>query len=75
MAALSALTGAGVSAVTRAAPGRPSIDLEQALDDHHLLIVCAPLRGGQVSETLSSLMLNQLKQRLYERFGKVAVRR
>lgn len=69
VAALAPLTGMGVSAVTRAAPGRPSIDLEQVLDDHHLLIVSAPLRGGQVSETLSSLLLNQLKQRLYERFG------
>jgi type IV secretory pathway TraG/TraD family ATPase VirD4 len=67
--ALSALDSANVSAVTRSAPGRPSIDLETTLDDHHLLIVCAPLRGGQVSATLSSMMLNQLKQRLYERFG------
>jgi type IV secretory pathway TraG/TraD family ATPase VirD4 len=67
--ALSALDIAGVSAVTRSAPSRPSLDLERTLDDHHLLIVCAPLRGGQVSVTLSSLMLNQLQQRLYERFG------
>jgi type IV secretory pathway TraG/TraD family ATPase VirD4 len=63
--ALSALDTAGVDAVTRL----PKLDLEAALDDHHLLIVGAPLRGGQVSATLSSLLLNQLKQRLFERFG------
>jgi type IV secretory pathway TraG/TraD family ATPase VirD4 len=67
--ALSALDTPAVNAVTRAAPNRPSIDLEQALDDHQLLIIGAALRGGQVSATLSSLMLNQLSQRLYERFG------
>lgn len=66
--ALSALDSAGVSAVTRAAPGRPSINLEAALHDHHLLIIGAALKGGQVSATLTSLMLNQLTQRLYERF-------
>jgi type IV secretory pathway TraG/TraD family ATPase VirD4 len=69
VAALAPLTGAGISAVMRSAPSRPSLDLEHVLDDHHLLIVSAPLRGGQVSETLSSLLMNQLKQRLYERFG------
>ena len=67
--ALSALDSAAVNAVTRASATRPSIDLERALDDHQLLIVGAALKGGQVSATLSSLLLNQLAQRLYERFG------
>jgi type IV secretory pathway TraG/TraD family ATPase VirD4 len=68
--ALSALDSAAVNAVTRAGPRRPSINLEAALDDHQLLIIGATLKGGQVSATLSSLLLNQLAQRLYERFGK-----
>jgi type IV secretory pathway TraG/TraD family ATPase VirD4 len=67
--ALSALDSSGVNAVTRATSKRPSINLEAALDDHQLLIVGAALKGGQVSATLSSLLLNQLSQRLYERFG------
>ena len=67
--ALSALDGSAVNAVTRATSRRPSINLETALDDHQLLIVGAALKGGQVSATLSSLLLNQLSQRLYERFG------
>jgi type IV secretory pathway TraG/TraD family ATPase VirD4 len=67
--ALSALDSAAVNAVTRAAATRPSINLEHALDDHQLLIVGAALKGGEVSATLSSLLLNQLAQRLYERFG------
>lgn len=67
--ALSALDGAAVDAVTRASAKRPSINLDVALDDHGLLIVGAALKGGQVSATLSSLLLNQLAQRLYERFG------
>ena len=67
--ALSALDSSGVSAVTRATAKRPSINLEAALDDHQLLIIGATLKGGQVSATLSSLLLNQLAQRLYERFG------
>jgi type IV secretory pathway TraG/TraD family ATPase VirD4 len=67
--ALSALDSAAVNSVTRAAPTRPSINLEKALDDHQLLIIGAALKGGQVSATLSSLLLNQLAQRLFERFG------
>jgi type IV secretory pathway TraG/TraD family ATPase VirD4 len=63
--ALSALDIGGVDAVTR----RPHLSLDDALDAHHCLVIGAPLRGGQVSVTLSSLLLNQLKQRLYERFG------
>lgn len=63
--ALSTLDIPDVDAVT----GRATLDLERALDEHHLLIVGAPLRGGQVSATLASLILNQLKQRLFERFG------
>lgn len=66
--ALSALDNDGVNAVTQAAPGRTTLDLATALDEPGLLIVGAPLRGGQISETLSSLLLNQLAQRLYERF-------
>jgi type IV secretory pathway TraG/TraD family ATPase VirD4 len=67
--ALSALDTQGVNAVTRASPTRPSIDLETALAERQLLIIGAAAKGGQVSATLSSLMLNQLAQRLYERFG------
>ena len=67
--ALSALDSSAVNAVTRASAARPSINLEHALDDHQLLIVGAALKGGQVSATLSSLLLNQLAQRLFERFG------
>jgi type IV secretory pathway TraG/TraD family ATPase VirD4 len=67
--ALSTLDSPAVDAVTRSTPNRPSIDLGQALDDHQMLVVGAPLKGGQVSAALSSLILNQLSQRLYERFG------
>lgn len=67
--ALSALDTSGVNAVTRSTSARPSIDLRQVLDDHHLLIVGAQLQGGEISVTQSSLMLNQLAQRLYERFS------
>lgn len=63
--ALSALDTPAVDAVTRDV----KLNIEEALDTHHCLIVGAPLRGGQVSATLSSLLFNQLKQRLYERFG------
>ncbi len=68
--ALSALDTPGVAAVTAARRNEPKFDLEAALDNLQALIISAPLRGGQVSATLSSLMLNQLAQRLYERFGK-----
>jgi type IV secretory pathway TraG/TraD family ATPase VirD4 len=67
---LSALDTPGVNAVTRTSPARPSLNLEHALAAHQLLIVGAPLRAGEVSVTMSSLMLNQLTQRLYERFGR-----
>lgn len=67
--ALSALDTSGVNAVTRASSTRPSLDLGQVLDDHHLLIIGAQLQGGEISVTQSSLMLNQLAQRLYERFA------
>ena len=63
--ALSALDTPAVDAVTRDV----KLNLDEALDTHHCLVVGAPLRGGQVSATLSSLLFNQLKQRLYERFG------
>lgn len=67
---LSALDTPGVNAVTRISSARPSLNLERALEEHQLLIVGAPLRAGEVSATMSSLMLNQLTQRLYERFGR-----
>ncbi|MDQ3777782.1 MAG: TraG/TraD/VirD4 family protein, partial [Actinomycetota bacterium] len=54
-----------VDAVTR----KPKLNIDTALDDHHLLVVGARLSGGEVSSTLSSLLVNQLRQRLYERFG------
>lgn len=68
--ALSALTTTGVNRVSKGSSTRPSLNLERALDDHRLLIVGAALKGGQISATLSSLLLNQLAQRLYERFGR-----
>jgi type IV secretory pathway TraG/TraD family ATPase VirD4 len=67
--ALSALDTPNVSTVMAAKPGQEKLDLESALDENQALIIGATLRGGQVSATLSSLMLNQLAQRLYERFG------
>lgn len=63
--ALSALDVPDVETVTSLA----RLDLDAALDEHHLLIAVAPLRGGEISATLSGLLLNQLKQRLFERFG------
>jgi type IV secretory pathway TraG/TraD family ATPase VirD4 len=63
--ALSALDLPAVDTVT----ARRQLNLEETLSDHHLLIVVAPLRGGQVSATVSGLLLNQLKQRMFERFG------
>jgi Type IV secretory system Conjugative DNA transfer len=63
--ALSVLDSPAVDEVTREA----KLDLDDALDSHHCLIVGAPLRGGQISVTLSGLLLNQLKQRLFERFS------
>jgi type IV secretory pathway TraG/TraD family ATPase VirD4 len=69
VAALSPLDSPAVEAVTRSSTARPSLDLGQALGDHGLLVVGAPLRGGEVSAALAGLMLNQLAQRLYERFG------
>lgn len=67
--ALAALDTPNVSAVTRVAQGNRNLDLEATLDDHNCLIVVAPLKSGEVAATLSSLFLNQLSQRLYERFG------
>jgi len=67
--ALSLLDNRAVDAITRASASRPSLDLARCLDEHGLLIVGAPLRGGEVSATLAGLMVNQLAQRLYERFG------
>lgn len=66
--ALSPLDTADVASVT-AQGGRTRLNLDASLDEHRMLIVGAPLRGGQVSATLSSLILSQLMQRLYERFG------
>lgn len=66
--ALAPLDTADVAAVTSPS-GRTRLNLDTSLDEHRLLIIGAPLRGGQVSATLSSLILSQLTQRLYERFG------
>jgi type IV secretory pathway TraG/TraD family ATPase VirD4 len=67
--ALSGFDNQGASAITAAPPGAPTLTLESVLDAGECLIIGAPLRGGQISTTLSSLMLNQVAQRLYERFG------
>ncbi len=69
VAALSPLDTPAVETVTRSSTARQSLDLARTLDDHGLLVIGAPLRGGEISATLASLMLNQLAQRLYERFG------
>lgn len=66
---LSALDTTGVNAVTRTSSARPSLNLERALEEHQLLVIGAPLRAGEVSVTMSGLILNQLTQRLYERFS------
>ena len=52
----------------------PRLNLDEALESHHMLVVGAPLSGGQLSVALSSLLLGQLKQRLYERFSGNTVR-
>jgi type IV secretory pathway TraG/TraD family ATPase VirD4 len=67
--ALSAIDTQGASAVTAARSGQPRLALEEIFEAGECLIVSAPLRGGQLSATLSGLMLNQVAQRLYERFG------
>jgi type IV secretory pathway TraG/TraD family ATPase VirD4 len=67
--ALSAIDTQGAGAVTAARSGDSKLSLESVLDAGECLIIGAPLRGGQLSATLSSLMLNQVAQRLYERFG------
>lgn len=67
--ALSVLDTANVSAVMRSSSVRPSMSLESMLDEHHLLVLGAPLKGGETSSALSGLMLNQLRQRLFERFS------
>ncbi len=63
--ALAPMATAEVDAVTRTA----ELNLDAALDDHNLLVVGARLSGGERSATLSSLLVNQLRQRLYERFA------
>lgn len=68
--ALSGFDVQGASAVTAGRPGSSKVALEDVLEGGECLIVGAPLRGGQISATLSSLMLNQVTQRLYERFGR-----
>lgn len=67
--ALSVLDSTGVDEVTEASAVKPGLSLKHTLDNHRALFVVAPLRGGELSVTLSSLLLNQLKQRLFERFG------
>ncbi len=70
VAALRPLDSSGVNAVTRGTSKRPSINLDAVLDDHQLLIVGAALKGGRTSAVLSSMLLNQLSQRLSERLGR-----
>lgn len=66
--ALAMFDSTGASAVTAARQGTPRLELEATLDENKCLIVGAPMSGGQMSATLSSLLFNQLAQRLYERF-------
>lgn len=66
--ALAPLATRPIDQVTRASAARPSLDLARCLDEHQLTVVGAPLQGGQISATLSGLFLNQLAQRMYERF-------
>lgn len=67
--ALSVLDSAAVDEVTQPAALRRPLHLARALEEHRALFVVAPLSGGQLSVTLSGLLLGQLKQRLFERFG------
>lgn len=69
MTALSVLDSAAVDEVTQPAALRRPLHLARALEEHRALFVVAPLSGGQLSVTLSGLLLGQLKQRLFERFG------
>lgn len=67
--ALSTINTPAANSVMRADRGLSALRLDDALDAHSLLIIGAALRGGQLATTLSSLLLNQLTQRFYERFG------
>jgi hypothetical protein len=59
--ALSAIDTKGAAAVTAARTGDPKLSLESILNEGECLIIGAPLRGGRLSATLSSLMLNRLR--------------
>lgn len=68
MAALSQFDLPGANQIMQA-KARPRLVLDDTLAENQMLVVGARIRGGQASETLSSLMLNQVIQRFYERFG------
>jgi len=61
--ALRALNVAKVEAVTT----KDELDLDRALGQPGLLVIGAPLAGGRLSETICSLMLNLVAQRLDRR--------
>lgn len=65
MTALGRLDTAGVNAVTQPSPFR----LGDLFAVPSLLVVTAPLKGGDTARFLASLFLNLLAQRLYRRFG------
>jgi type IV secretory pathway TraG/TraD family ATPase VirD4 len=63
--ALGRLDTAGVNAVTQPSAFR----LTDLFARPALLVVAAPMKGGDTARFLSSLFLNLLAQRLYRRFG------
>jgi type IV secretory pathway TraG/TraD family ATPase VirD4 len=63
--ALGRLDMAGVAAVTQPS----SFKLTDLFARPTLLVVAAPMKGGESARFLSSLFLNLLAQRLYRRFG------
>jgi type IV secretory pathway TraG/TraD family ATPase VirD4 len=63
--ALGRLDLAGVAAVTQPSAFR----LTDLFNKPALLVVAAPMKGGDAARFLSSMFLNLLAQRLYRRFG------
>jgi type IV secretory pathway TraG/TraD family ATPase VirD4 len=63
--ALGRLDLAGVAAVTQPS----AFKLTDVFAQPTLLVVAAPMKGGEAARFLSSLFLNLLAQRLYRRFG------
>lgn len=61
----------GLEAIT----AKDQLRLEGLFDKPSLLIVGAPLTAGRVAHAASSLMLSQIINRLYRRFGKQGQRR